>query len=261
MTDPFVGSLTFVRVYSGTIAAGTYVMNGNKGRRSALAASWKCMPTRGRISRWQDGGHHCHCWPEGEPFWTKVAPPRMLTFQADWNIGNCSGRERSNVLQSVSDVDYMHCPYVQDSITWMSDSAIPIPPSPIERRDSSRACSLGKPIPPILEAKHGYILPLYSFVQDTIRGETLCDPEKPVVLERMDFPDPVIKVAIEPKTKADVDKMANGLIKLAQEDPSFHFSRDEETNQTVIEGMGELHLEIIVDRLSASSRYGTIGPP
>lgn len=86
-------------------------------------------------------------------------------------------------------------------------------------------------------------------LKDTITGETLCDPEKPVVLERMDFPDPVIKVAIEPKTKADVDKMSMGLIKLAQEDPSFHFSRDEETNQTVIEGMGELHLEIIVDRL------------
>ena len=65
----------------------------------------------------------------------------------------------------------------------------------------------------------------------------------------MEFPDPVIKVAIEPKTKGDLDKMTNGLIKLAQEDPSFHFSREEETNQTLIEGMGELHLEIIVDRL------------
>jgi len=86
-------------------------------------------------------------------------------------------------------------------------------------------------------------------LKDTITGETLCDPENPIVLERMDFPDPVIKVAIEPKTKADIDKMATGLIKLAQEDPSFHFSRDEEINQTVIEGMGELHLEIIVDRL------------
>lgn len=89
----------------------------------------------------------------------------------------------------------------------------------------------------------------HSGLKDTITGETLCDFENPVVLERMDFPDPVIKVAIEPKTKADVDKMSMGLIKLAQEDPSFHFSRDEETNQTVIEGMGELHLEIIVDRL------------
>lgn len=93
------------------------------------------------------------------------------------------------------------------------------------------------------------IVVVFEGLKDTITGETLCDPEKPIVLERMDFPDPVIKVAIEPKTKADVDKMANGLIKLAQEDPSFHFSRDEEINQTVIEGMGELHLEIIVDRL------------
>merc|ERR1712241_978032 len=69
------------------------------------------------------------------------------------------------------------------------------------------------------------------------------------ILEKMDFPDPVIKIAIEPKTKGDLEKMSDGLIKLAQEDPSFRFSRDEESNQTVIEGMGELHLEIIVDRL------------
>ena len=83
-----------------------------------------------------------------------------------------------------------------------------------------------------------------------------------MVLERMDFPDPVIKVAIEPKTKADVDKMANGLIKLAQEDPSFHFSRDDETNQTVIEGMGELHLEIIVDRLKREYKVeANVGAP
>ncbi|KAK1285075.1 hypothetical protein QJS10_CPB20g01474 [Acorus calamus] len=95
-------------------------------------------------------------------------------------------------------------------------------------------------------------------LKDTITGETLCDPEKPIVLERMDFPDPVIKVAIEPKTKADIDKMATGLIKLAQEDPSFHFSRDEEINQTVIEGMGELHLEIIVDRLKREFKASII---
>merc|ERR1711937_728943 len=65
----------------------------------------------------------------------------------------------------------------------------------------------------------------------------------------MDFPDPVIKIAIEPKTKGDLEKMSDGLIKLAAEDPSFRYSRDEGSNQTVIEGMGELHLEIIVDRL------------
>lgn len=80
-----------------------------------------------------------------------------------------------------------------------------------------------------------------------ITGEALCDLNNPIVLERMDFPDPVIKVTIEPKTKADVDKIGTGLIKLAQEDPSFHFSKDEEINQTVVEGTGELHLEIIVD--------------
>merc|ERR1719393_476281 len=85
--------------------------------------------------------------------------------------------------------------------------------------------------------------------KDTTTGETLCDPENPVILEKMDFPEPVIKVSVEPKTKADQDKMTNALIKLAAEDPSFRFSRDEESGQTVIEGMGELHLEIICDRM------------
>jgi elongation factor G len=77
----------------------------------------------------------------------------------------------------------------------------------------------------------------------------LCDKENPVILEKMDFPEPVIKVAVEPKTKNDQQKMSDALIRLAAEDPSFRFSRDEETSQTIIEGMGELHLEIIVDRL------------
>merc|ERR1712085_181530 len=80
-------------------------------------------------------------------------------------------------------------------------------------------------------------------------GETLCDKNHIVILEKMEFPEPVIKVAVEPKTKADQQKMLEALVKLAAEDPSFRFSRDEETGQTVIEGMGELHLEIIVDRM------------
>merc|ERR1719515_500845 len=84
---------------------------------------------------------------------------------------------------------------------------------------------------------------------DTTTGDSLTAQDAPVILERMDFPDPVIKIAIEPKTKGDLEKMGTGLQKLAAEDPSFHYSRDEETNQTVIEGMGELHLEILVDRL------------
>lgn len=80
-------------------------------------------------------------------------------------------------------------------------------------------------------------------------GDTLCDLSNPVILERMDFPDPVIAVAVEPKTKADQEKMGVALGKLAQEDPSFRVHTDEETGQTIIEGMGELHLEIIVDRM------------
>eukprot|EP00271_Cylindrocystis_brebissonii_P021883 TRINITY_DN813_c0_g1_i1.p1 TRINITY_DN813_c0_g1~~TRINITY_DN813_c0_g1_i1.p1 ORF type:complete len:785 (-),score=184.26 TRINITY_DN813_c0_g1_i1:812-3166(-) len=162
MTDPFVGSLTFVRVYSGTISAGTYVMNGNKGKKERVG--------------------------------------RLLEMHAN-------SREDVKV------------------------------------------------------ARTGDIIALAG-LKDTITGETLCDGDKQIILERMDFPDPVIKVAIEPKTKADVDKMSNGLIKLASEDPSFHFSRDEETNQTVIEGMGELHLEIIVDRLKREFKVeANVGAP
>jgi elongation factor G len=86
-------------------------------------------------------------------------------------------------------------------------------------------------------------------LKDTTTGETLCDKQNACILEKMDFPDPVIKVAVEPKTKNDQTKMSEALVRLAAEDPSFRFSRDEETGQTVIEGMGELHLEIIVDRM------------
>lgn len=149
MSDPFVGSLTFVRIYAGKLTAGSYVLNANKGKKERIG--------------------------------------RLLEMHAN------------------------------------------------SREDVKVALA-------------GDIVALAG-LKDTVTGETLSDPEHPIVLERMEFPDPVIKVAIEPKTKADVDKMGAGLVKLAQEDPSFHFSRDEEVNQTVIEGMGELHLEIIVDRL------------
>ncbi|XP_057849109.2 elongation factor G, chloroplastic [Cryptomeria japonica] len=162
MADPFVGSLTFVRVYSGKLNSASYVLNSNKGKRERIG--------------------------------------RLLQMHAN---------SREEVKAAVA----------------------------------------------------GDIVALAG-LKETITGETLCDPEKPIVLERMNFPDPVIKVAIEPKTKADVDKMSMGLIKLAQEDPSFHFSRDEEGNQTVIEGMGELHLEIIVDRLKREFKVeANVGAP
>ncbi len=86
-------------------------------------------------------------------------------------------------------------------------------------------------------------------LKDTRTGDTLCDPEHPIILEAMHFPEPVIAVAIEPKTKADQDKLSTGLTKLAEEDPTFRVHTDPETGQTIISGMGELHLEIIVDRL------------
>ena len=86
-------------------------------------------------------------------------------------------------------------------------------------------------------------------LKNTTRGDTLCDEKHPIILESMDFPEPVIRVAIEPKTKAGQEKMGLALAKLAEEDPTFKTYTDEETGQTIIAGMGELHLEIIVDRL------------
>jgi len=99
-------------------------------------------------------------------------------------------------------------------------------------------------------------------LKDTTTGETLCSKDNAVILEKMDFPEPVIKVAVEPKTKGDQQKMSEALMRLAAEDPSFRFSRDEESGQTIIEGMGELHLEIIVDRMKREfSVEANVGAP
>eukprot|EP00879_Flechtneria_rotunda_P000737 GHRR01000857.1.p1 GENE.GHRR01000857.1~~GHRR01000857.1.p1 ORF type:complete len:798 (+),score=271.08 GHRR01000857.1:63-2396(+) len=149
MTDPFVGSLTFCRIYSGKLEAGSYALNANKGKKERIG--------------------------------------RLMMMHAN-------------------------------------------------NREDVKAAYAGDIV-------------AIGGLKEVITGETLCDEKKPIILERMDFPDPVIKIAIEPKSKGDLEKMGMGLNKLAQEDPSFNYSRDEETGQTVIEGMGELHLEIIVDRL------------
>ena len=99
-------------------------------------------------------------------------------------------------------------------------------------------------------------------LKDTTTGDTLCLEENPVILESMEFPEPVIELAIEPKTKADQDKLAQSLIKLAEEDPTFRMSTNQETGQTIISGMGELHLEIIVDRLQREFKVGVnVGKP
>jgi len=162
MTDPFVGSLTFARLYSGVLEKGSSVLNSVKGKRERIG--------------------------------------RMLEMNAN---------DRTDIDIAVA----------------------------------------------------GDIVALVG-CKDTTTGETLCDPDDPVILEKMDFPEPVIKVSVEPKTKADQDKMTNALIKLAAEDPSFRFSRDEESGQTVIEGMGELHLEIICDRMMREFKVEcVIGPP
>lgn len=149
MTDPFVGTLTFCRIYSGVLEAGTYALNASKGKKERVG--------------------------------------RILEMHAN------------------------------------------------SREDLKKSYS-------------GDIIAIAG-LKDVQTGDTLCSEKDQILLEKMDFPEPVIKVAIEPLAKADVDKMSVGLIKLAQEDPSFRFSRDQDSNQTVIEGMGELHLEIIVDRL------------
>jgi len=162
MTDPFVGSLTFARMYSGVLNKGDSVLNSVKNKKERIG--------------------------------------RMLEMNAN---------DRTDIDQ----------------------------------------------------ARAGDIIALVG-CKDTTTGETLCDPENPVILEKMDFPEPVIKVSVEPKTKADQEKMTMALVKLAAEDPSFRFSRDEDSGQTVIEGMGELHLEIICDRMKREFNVEcTIGPP
>ena len=149
-TDPFVGTLTFFRVYSGVLQAGSGVLNSTKGKKERVG--------------------------------------RILQMH-------------SNSREEIKEV-----------------------------RAGDIAAAVG--------------------LKDVTTGDTLCDPSKLVTLERMEFPEPVIAVAVEPKTKADQEKMGIALQKLAQEDPSFRVKTDEESGQTIISGMGELHLEIIVDRMS-----------
>ena len=113
----------------------------------------------------------------------------------------------------------------------------------------------------VAEVRAGDIVALAG-LKKTTTGDTLCDRDNQVILERMDFPDPVIEVAVEPKTKADQDKMAAALARLAAEDPSFRITIDSESGQTVIKGMGELHLEIIIDRMRREFKIvADVGPP
>ncbi|MFD0590868.1 elongation factor G [Paenibacillus sp. GCM10027627] len=162
MTDPYVGRLTFFRVYSGILKSGSYVLNATKGKRERIG--------------------------------------RILQMHA-------------NSRQEISEV------YSGDI-----------------------AAAVG--------------------LKDTTTGDTLCDEKFPIVLESMNFPEPVIQIAIEPKTKADQDKLGVAISKLAEEDPTFRAYTDEETNQTIIAGMGELHLEILVDRMFREFKVETnVGKP
>jgi len=161
-TDPFVGKLTFFRVYSGVLKAGSYVYNSTKDKRE-------------RVSR-------------------------VLQMHA-------------NKREEIEEV-----------------------------RAGDIAAAIG--------------------LKDTRTGDTLCDDEHPIILEAMKFPNPVIDVAIEPKTKADQDKLGIALAKLSEEDPTFRVHTDEETSQTIISGMGELHLEILVDRMMREFKVeANIGKP
>ena len=113
----------------------------------------------------------------------------------------------------------------------------------------------------IKEAYAGDIVAIAG-LKDVTTGDTLCDPNKPVILERMEFPDPVIEVAVEPKTKSDQEKLGVALNRLAQEDPSFRVTVDHESGQTIIKGMGELHLDIIVDRMKREFKVeANVGAP
>ena len=162
MTDPFVGSLAFFRVYSGVVNAGDGILNSTKGNRERIG--------------------------------------RILQMH-------------SNSREEVKSV------YAGDI-----------------------AAAVG--------------------LKNVTTGETLCDPKDPIILERMEFPDPVISVAVEPKTKSDQEKMSQALGRLAQEDPSFRVRTDEESGQTIISGMGELHLEILVDRMRREFKVdANIGKP
>jgi elongation factor G len=162
MTDPFVGSLTFARIYSGTLSGGTGVLNSTKNHKERIG--------------------------------------RMLLMHAN------------------------------------------------TRED-------------IKEAHAGDIIALAG-LKYTTTGDTICDPDKPVILEKMDFPDPVIEMAIEPKTKGDQEKMGAALMRLAQEDPSFRVSTDQESGQTILKGMGELHLDIKVDILKRTYKVdANVGKP
>jgi elongation factor G len=162
MTDPYVGTLTFLRVYSGMVESGSYVYNSVKGRKERLG--------------------------------------RLLKMHAN---------KREEIKQVFS---------------------------------GDIAAAVG--------------------LRDTTTGDTLCDEDKPLILERMQFPEPVIAIAIEPKTKADQERLGGALQRLAAEDPSFRVTTDEETAQTLISGMGELHLEIIVDRLLREFKVdASVGKP
>jgi elongation factor G len=114
---------------------------------------------------------------------------------------------------------------------------------------------------PVDDAMVGHIYAVIG-LKETTTGDTLCDPQSPIVLESMTFPEPVISVAIEPKTKADQEKLSTAIQKLAEEDPTFRVNQDEETGQTIIQGMGELHLEVLVNRMKSDFKVeANIGKP
>src|SRR5205807_558624 len=165
---------------------------------------------------------------------------------------------RDKLIESLAEVDdHLLEKYLGDHKISPAEVRAAVRAGTISRKIFPVLCGASfknKGVQPMLDAVVDYLpspldVPPIRGLKDTRTGDTLCDPNRPIVLESMDFPEPVIAVAIEPKTKADEEKLGLSLQRLALEDPTFKVKVDEETSQTLISGMGELHLEIIVDRL------------
>ena len=225
--DPYIGTLTFYRLYSGKVKAGEMVWNPRTGFARKGACALPLHAGLGSVVLLQRT-------KSKERMGRMVLMPHSCMFQ----------------VSIPSPAQRVVC-IVPRSFEGRPLRLLPLSLSP--RHSNKRE--------EIKEAQAGDIIAVVG-LKDTTTGDTLCAIDAPVVLEKMEFPEPVIKVSCEPSSQKDADKMGEALAKLAAEDPSFRFSRDEESNQTVIEGMGELHLEIIIDRLKREFKVeANIGKP
>jgi elongation factor G len=201
MTDPFVGQLTFFRVYSGVLNSGSTIYNATKQRSERIGRLLKMHANKREEIKEVYAG----------------------------DIAAAVGLKHVSTGDTLCDEKH---PVVLESM----DFPEPVIELHANHREEIESVSAGD-----IAAAVG--------LKTTFTGDTLCDESKPIILEAINFPEPVIELAVEPKTKADQDKMAIALQRLGEEDPTFRVSSDEESGQTRIAGMGELHLEVIVDRM------------